>query len=282
MANCHYCGIRKSRLINRYRLSVNEIIHIAKNAIDTYGFKAFVLQSGEDPWYTDEILETLVNSIRQLGTLVFISIGNRSIKTYKRLYDAGARAALLRFETSNADLFSMLKPNSTLEDRLSLIHALKDIGYILATGFMIGLPGETLEDRVNNILLTKKLSPDMYSFGPLIPTQNTPLANVPSVPVKEVLKTIAIARLFDSQCNILVTTALQTLDANATKEGLLAGANSMMINLTPPNYKKLYTIYDNRADSTNEISASVQAIVNLLQSLGRAPTDLSIAAVHQS
>jgi biotin synthase len=277
-ANCHYCGIRKNRTINRYRMSVDEIIAIAKYAIDQYGFKAFVLQSGEDYWYTDEILETLVRSIRRLGVLVFISIGDRSISTYQRLYHAGARAALLRFETSNAKLFSTLRPETTLSKRLELIHALKNMGYILATGFIMGFPGETIDDRVNNILLTKRLSPDMYSFGPLIPTQNTPLANALPVSVSDVLKTIAIARLADSQSNILVTTALETLDSNALKDGLSAGANSMMINLTPQKYKQLYNIYDNRAGITDDIAASVQTTINLLQSLGRAPTDLSIAA----
>jgi biotin synthase len=276
--NCHYCGIRNNRAINRYRMTVDEIVAAAKYAIDKYGFKAFVLQSGEDYWYTDDILETLVKSIRSLGVLIFLSIGDRPASTYKRLYKAGARATLMRFETSNPELFSTLRPGTTLTQRLKLIRDLKEMGYILATGFIIGFPGETIDDRVNNILLTKQLAPDMYSFGPLIPTQGTPLANTPKIDVSDALKTIAIARLADSQSNILVTSAVETLSSNATREALLAGANSMIINLTPQQYKKLYAIYDNRAGAEHKVAASVQATINLLQSLGRAPTDLSIAA----
>jgi biotin synthase len=223
-------------------------------------------------------LEKIVRSIRQLGVLVFLSIGHRPIETYKRLYQAGARAALMRFETANEKLFARLRPGTTLAARLNLIRELKQMGYILATGFILGLPGETLDDRLNNILLTQQLQPDMYSFGPLIPTQQTPLANAPRLNIDDVLKTIAVTRLIDYQSNILVTTALETLDSNASKAALLAGANSMMINITPQTYKKLYTIYDNRAGTQVNVAKSVQATVNLLYSLGRAPTDLSIQA----
>lgn len=276
--SCHYCGIRQEKNIPRYRMSVEEIIATAKHAADVYGFKALVLQSGEDLWYTDEKLATIVQEVRKLGVLVFISIGSRSQETYRKLYAAGARAALLRFETSNAEIFSQVRPGTKLADRIELIKAVKAMGYVLATGFIVGFPGETLLDLVNNILLTRYLGPDMYSFGPLIPSGATPLANVPKINVDLLLKTVAVSRFVDSNSNILVSTALETLDPAAKKAALLAGANSMMINVTPIKYRELYTIYDHRAGIESEIANSVQATVALLYSLGRAPTDISLAA----
>jgi biotin synthase len=272
--SCHYCGIRKEQNISRYRLSVEEIIGIAKEAVEKYGFKALVLQSGEDFWYDDLKLETIVKELKKLGILIFLSLGLRSKETYHRLYQAGARAALLKFETSNPEIFSVMRPGFTLAERLDLIKYLKEIGYVLATGFIVGLPGETEEDLLNNILLTKFLMPDMYSFGPLIPTLGTPLEKVSRVSKDLMLKTIAIARLVDSNSNILVTTALETLAKDAKKEALLAGANSLMINVTPLKYRALYSIYDQRAGVDQGIKESIDEIVELLYSLGRAPTDL--------
>ena len=274
--NCHYCGIRNERDLPRYRMSIEEIIAAAKDAVDKHGFKALVLQSGEDLWYDDAKLTTIVKAIRNMGVFVFVSLGSCSKETYRKLYDAGARAALMRFETSNKDIFTKLRPGTVLDDRIELIKHLKEMGYVLATGFIIGLPEETHEDIVNNILLAKYLAPDMYSFGPLLPASETPLKNAPKITKDLVLKTIAITRFVDSGSNILVTTALETLDKKAKKEALLAGANSMMINITPTKYRQLYAIYDNKADLEKEIAQSIQETVKLLYKLGRAPTDIGI------
>lgn len=274
--NCFYCGIRKDKNIKRYRMSVDEIIASAKVAVDKYKFKALVLQSGEDDWYDDDKLITIVKALRKMGILIFLSIGVRSVETYRKLFEAGARAALMRFETSNKEIFAQMRPGTTLEARINLIKEIKAIGYVIATGFIIGLPGETNEDLVNNILLTKSLSPDMYSFGPLIPTRGTPLAAQSKVVTDLVLKTIAISRFVDSCSNILVTTALETLDPGAKREALLAGANSMMINMTPLEYRPLYSIYDNRADLAKQIDNNIKETVDLLYSLGRSPVDIGV------
>jgi len=277
--DCHYCGIRNSRdacSVPRYRMAIEEILTIAKAAIDQHGFKAIVLQSGEDLWYDEQKLVTLVREVKRMGVLVFVSFGDRDKMVYEKLYQAGARAALMRFETSNAKNFARLRPTTTLEMRVKLIKQLKNIGYVLATGFIVGLPGENNLDLVNNILLTKYLAPDMYSFGPLVPTRDTPLENVVPPTKDQVLKTIAVSRLVDSNANILVTTSLETLDKNAKYEALLAGANSMMINITPENYKKMYAIYDNRAGTAQSLENSIKETVDLLYSLGRAPTDIGL------
>ena len=274
--DCEYCGIRKSKNLQRYRMEVAEIIDIAKKSIDELGFKAIVLQSGEDPWYTEEKLVKIVSEIRKLGVLIFISIGIRPKETYEKLYAAGARAILLRFETSNKELFKKLRPETDFQERIQLIKDLKKIGYLIATGFLIGLPGETNKDIVNNILLTKELKTDMYSFGPFIPNKNTPLEKEELTKKDQVLKVIAISRFIDRQSKILVTSALEALDSSARKQGLLAGANSLMINTTPTYYRNLYSLYPNRPDKDKEIKNNINETLDLLYSIGRAPTDIGL------
>jgi len=274
--DCWYCGIRRERSIERYRMSVDEIITVAKNAVDKHGFKALVLQSGEDLWYDEAKLVKIVKTIRQMGVLVFLSIGSREKTLYQKLFDVGARAVLLRFETSNPKIFETLRPGTSLQERIELIQSLRDMGYVLATGFMIGLPDETGDDIINNIFLTKSLRPDMCSFGPFIPTQDTPLEKASQVSKEAILKAIAISRFVEPDSNILVTTALETIDKAAKKEGLLAGANSLMINATPTCYKQLYSIYKGKVTNDLTLDKDIQSTVDLLYSLGRAPTDLGI------
>ena len=167
--NCLYCGIRRARKIKRYRMSVDEIIRTAKFAVHGLGFKALVLQSGEDYWYDDKKLLAVVSAIRKLNILIFLSIGMRSKKLYQKLYTAGARAALMRFETANRVLFKKMRPLTSFGERIEMIKFLKKTGYLVATGFLIGLPDETVEDKMNNIRRAVALKPDMYSVGPFIP-----------------------------------------------------------------------------------------------------------------
>ncbi len=273
--DCFYCGIRDSGNIDRYRMSVEEIVNAAKHAVNKLGFKAIVLQSGEDLWYDDKKLVEIIKQIRKLDILIFLSIGVRDIKTYKRCYDAGARAALLRFETSNKNIFKKLRPKTDFEERLGLIKDLKKMGYLVATGFLIGLPEETEEDILNNIILTKDLKADMYSFGPLIPAADTPLKNQKNVDKNVILKTIAISRFVDRNAKILVTTALETLDKHAKKQGLLSGANSLMVNVTPAKYKKEYVIYP-RPCKDEITTKDIKEITDFLYSIGRAPMDIGL------
>ena len=275
-SDCHYCGIRKSSDIGRYRMGPDEIIESARHAVKELGFKALVLQSGEDFSYDDDLLEHIVKEIRKLGVLIFLSIGMRDKPTYERLYKAGARAVLLRFETSDPALFSRMRPGTRLEERLGLIRELGSMGYLVATGFLIGLPGETSQTIADNILLTRSLGADMYSFGPFIPAKGTPLEDYNIVDRDIALKTIAACRLADKRSKILVTSALETIDMNTKKQGLLAGANSIMVNVTPEKYRKLYTLYPNRAGSNASVEENIKETVELLYSIGRAPTDLGV------
>jgi len=220
-------------------------------------------------------MEDIIKKIKKCcDVLLFLSIGERSADAYGKFYDAGARGVLFRFETSNPEIYKKLHPTSVFEERINHLRFMCKQGYLIATGSLIGLPGQTEEDLVNDILLTKSLGADMYSFGPFIPHPDTPLADTKKTDVSTILKIIALSRLADSNAKIVVTTALETLGMENRKAGLLAGANSLMINVTPMKYRKLYSIYPNRA--TLKTEKSIADASNLLYSLGRAPTDLGI------
>lgn len=267
---CLYCGIRKgSTKVSRYRMGIEEIVEACRYAIKELNFKALVLQSGEDLWYNEDRLLRAVNGImKENPILLILSIGEREAGLYKKLYEAGARGVLLRFETSNPVLYERYKPGKKLEDRLDLIRQLQDIGYIIFTGFLIGLPGQTEEDIIKDIELTGSLNPEMFSFGPFIPPED----NIPRPSLELVLSTIARARLMYPESRILVTTAVETLDReDGLRLGLMSGGNSLMINVTPPEYRNLYQIYPDRA------GIGIEKAVKLLHSIGRAPTDLGIS-----
>jgi biotin synthase len=277
--NCSYCGIRRdNRELERYRMGVDEIVEVADNAVNKLGFKALVLQSGEDEWYSEEKLVEIIGKIRErCGVLIFMSVGNRTFGTYKRMYEAGARGVLIRFETSNPELYKRHSGGSELEERIELIKYCRELGYLIATGGLVGLPGQTVQELMEDILLTKELGAEMYSFGPLIPHPETPLGNQGLPDIGKVLKVLAVSRMIDHNAKILVTTALETLDKEkGRREGLLAGANSLMINVTPKKYREQYSIYPGRPDKDKDITRNIDETIKLLHSIGRAPTDLGV------
>jgi biotin synthase len=269
--DCVYCGIRESnKALPRYRMSEQEIISAVDEAVNKHGFKALVLQSGEDPFYTPDKLAEIVKKIKErFAVLLFISVGEIGREGLAKLYEAGARGLLLRFETSSPKLYSELNNGDRLEDRLQDIRNAYELGYIILSGGLIGLPGQTEEDLLNDILLAKELNAEMYTFGPVLP--NGPKSEL-------VLKVLAVSRIVDPEnAKIVVTTGFETLDADARRLGLLAGANSMMLNATPMKYRRLYNIYPDRAHVDEEIDAQIKDAIDLLYSLGRAPTDLGIS-----
>lgn len=285
--NCLYCGIRRdNKDLTRYRMEIPEILAAVGEAV-SLGFQALVLQSGEDPYYDDDKFEAIVKEIRaRHPVLLFMSIGERSIKAYQRMYNAGARGVLLRFETSNPEVYEKMKPKSPpapifqsggLETRLNLIRTLRELGYLIVTGFLIGLPGQKSADVMKDIKTTASLGAEMFSFGPFVPHTATPLANTPTTDLSKMLKIIARTRIMNPEAKILVTTALETLyGLDGASEALMAGANSLMINVTPKKYRRLYDIYPKRFGSEMETMEHIEKVINLLQSLGRAPTDLNV------
>lgn len=274
---CQYCGISyHNKELKRYRMSKDEILQAAKEAVEIYGFKSLVLQSGEDPGYSVDELADIVKQVKEkFPALIFISFGEVGLDGLEKLYQAGARGLLMRFETSNPKLYQKVHPGMSLENRLMHLRKAYVMGYLILTGGLIGLPGQSNEDILDDLFLAKELRAEMYSFGPFIPHPATPFLNHKSAPVDEVIKVLALARIVgDNNVKILVTTALETLSKEAAKSSLLAGANSLMLNVTPLAYRPFYSIYPDRAHQSEDISAQIESTVSLLRSLGRAPTDL--------
>lgn len=277
--SCAYCGIAKeNKNITRYRMSRQEILEAARVAIQDHGFKTLVLQSGEDCGYS---IEELAEIIRQIKTnwpaLIFISFGEIGLDNLKILYDAGARGLLLRFETSNPQLYKKISQGKELSNRIAHLKKAYELGYMIITGGLVGLPGQSEEDILNDILLAKELHTEMYSFGPFISHPQTPLANQPSSSAEIVLKAIALSRIIDASfAKILVTTALETLDPVLRREALVSGANSLMLNVTPLEYRPFYNLYPLRAHENESVENQINDSVGLLMSLGRSPTDLSV------
>lgn len=279
--NCHYCGIScLNRGLKRYRMTREEVLSAVAEAVDKHGFRALVLQSAEDCGYTAAELADMVREIRERhAALVFVSFGEVGEDGLKRLYDAGARGLLLRFETSNADLYRKFHPGYELETRLDEIRTAYRMGYMIATGALIGLPGQTQGDLINDIRLAGELNAEMFSFGPLVPHPGTPLACSKAPGETEVLKVLALSRfLAPRDAKVLVTTGFETIAPGARKKGLMSGASSVMLNATPMEYRSLYSIYPNRAHETETIEFQIEETITLLRSIGRAPTDLSSSA----
>ncbi|MBU0651013.1 HypC/HybG/HupF family hydrogenase formation chaperone [bacterium] len=276
---CAYCGIStENKKLKRYRMTVDQIADCAYEAIEKYGFKALVLQSGEDSGYSIDELSDIIKQIKEkFPALIFISFGEIGIKGLQKLFDAGARGLLMRFETSNSELYAKLHPGRTLDTRLEHIRKAYEMGYLILTGGLIGLPGQTKQDILNDIYLTKDLHAEMYSFGPFLPHPETPLAKDKPVNENDVLKVLSLARLVDPiDAKILITTGFETLSPEARKKGLLSGGNSVMLNVTPIEFRKQYDIYPNRKYNESVIQDQIDETISLLGALGRAPTDLSV------
>src|SRR4030067_2309 len=277
--DCAYCGIRRDNdTIERYRMTADEIVDTAASSAEESGFRAFVLQSGEDGYYTTERLSEIIQGIKDKhGVLVFLSIGERDEDCYRRLYEAGARGVLFRFETSNRDIYSKHHTTLHYDDRLRTLQIIRDTGYIIATGSLIGLPGQGEEDILNDILLARSFGTEMYSFGPFIAHPQTPLASVKTTDLDTMLKVIAVTRLVHHDGNILITSAVETLfGREGAEKALMGGGDSMMINLTPDRYRKLYSIYPGKGEKAKDIKERISDTVSLLYSLGRAPTDIGM------
>lgn len=277
--DCLYCGLRASNMsLSRYRMAAEEIIQTAEQAAGEFGFKALVLQSGEDLFFDEgKLLEIVRQIMEKAPALLILSFGERSLEIYQKLFEAGARGVLLRFETSNSGLYEKMRPRHQLEERLKLLKDLKTMGYLIMTGFLIGLPGQSEDDLLNDIHLAASLEPEMFSFGPFISHPETPLKNAPRPSLDQALTAIARTRLLYPNARILATTALETLDKEkALRAGLMAGANSLMINLTPKKYRSLYEIYPKKANPEDNTQETIKKVLTLLQELGRAPTDLGL------
>ena len=246
--NCKYCGIRSDNSkAARYTLSLEEILECAAIG-NRFGYKTFVLQGGEDPYFTDERMVKIIQAIKEKypENAITLSIGERSYESYKRMFEAGADRYLLRHETATKKLYESLHPNASYENRVKCLYNLKEIGYEVGAGFMIGLPNQSNEDLVNDLLFIKKLNPHMCGIGPFIPQKDTPLRNEVGGTVEKTMIMLALLRLMVPKAMLPATTALGSIDPLGREKGLKAGANVVMPNLSPKQVRDKYALYDGK------------------------------------
>jgi len=275
--DCLYCGIRKGNLkLKRYRIDPDEVIKIAENAVNKLGFKTVLLQSGEDESYDSDVIEKVIKKIlERCDCRVALSIGERSFDEYRRFYNAGAKRCLVRFETSNKELFEKLHPKSSLtknsyDERIELIKELKKIGYEVGTGPMIGLPGQKIEDLAEDVLFYDKLNINMAGMGPFICHNDTPLVGSSDGTFEMGLKMIAVTRLVCKDIFISATTAMQTLNrTNGRELALQAGANLLMPNITPKKYREMYQLYPNKVCIYESPYDCANCVTSVVKSVGR-------------
>ncbi len=254
--DCAYCGLRSGNLeLERYRMEPAEIIECAVEAVEKKGYKLLVLQSGEDSYYTDDMLVSIIEEIKKrCRCFLFLSSGERGYESYKRLKEAGASGVLFRFETASEILFKEIHPRGKdYGSRFEHLRFLRELGYFIATGSLIGIPGQTLSDIARDILAIKEYA-DMATVGPFIPTPGTPLCESPHGDTELTLKAVSIIRLLMMKVRLPVVTALETLSGeDGRRRALNAGANSLMLNLTPQAYRPLYSIYPDKFFDTESI-----------------------------
>lgn len=253
--NCYYCGIRRdNRNLNRYRLTKEEILECCKEGY-SLGFRTFVLQGGEDPYYTDSVMCDIVSSIREKyeDCAITLSIGEKSRKSYEDYFKAGANRYLLRHETADNEHYHKLHPESmSLENRKKCLFDLKEIGYQVGSGFMVGSPYQTTENLISDIRFLQELEPDMIGIGPYLRHNDTPFADQSDGSFELTLRLISILRLIFPYALIPSTTALGTIHPLGREMGLKAGANVVMPNLSPVSVRKLYSLYDNKICTGDE------------------------------
>lgn len=252
--DCMYCGIRRSNhKADRYRLSKESILHCCEEGYQL-GYRTFVLQGGEDPYFTDERLIDIVTAIKKAfpQCAITLSIGERDAESYKRLKDAGVDRYLLRHETASKALYTKLHPHMSIDNRIECLYTLKGLGYQVGAGFMVGLPGQTLKDYVADLRFLKELSPEMVGIGPYIPHEDTPLKGHPSGKVDDAALLIAIVRLLLPKALLPATTAMGTLSPQGRERALRAGANVVMPNLSPLNVREKYALYQDKICTGDE------------------------------
>ncbi|MBP5218516.1 MAG: [FeFe] hydrogenase H-cluster radical SAM maturase HydE [Bacteroidales bacterium] len=269
--NCRYCGIRAGNTsVRRYRLSEEEIISIADKGYGQ-GFRTIVLQGGEDPAFDDGSICRIIKGIKDVhpDCAVTLSIGEKPEESYRKYFEAGASRYLLRHETANEAHYRKLHPDSmSLSDRKQCLHNLKGIGFQVGAGFMVGSPYQTLDNLVADLRFLQELQPAMIGIGPFIPAKGTPFENEPQGSLQMTLNLISILRIMFPYALIPATTSLRTISLEGTILGLKAGANVLMPNLTPPDVRKLYSIYDNKSSIKEEASVTDGSLSKLVRSAG--------------
>lgn len=269
--NCYYCGIRcGNAAVARYGLSRETILGCCREGY-ALGFRTFVLQAGEDPAMTDMWVTDTVAAIRCEfpDCALTLSLGERSREAYEQFFHAGATRYLLRHETRNEEHYRQLHPTGmSLERRLQCLGWLKEIGYQTGTGMMVGSPHQTVDHLVEDLLFIENFRPEMIGIGPFIPHHNTPFAASEAGSVELTLRLLSILRLMSPSALIPATTSLASLAPDGREAGILAGANVVMPNLSPPEQREKYALYDHKASFGSEAAEGLRELEERLRTIG--------------
>lgn len=269
--DCYYCGIRKSNgNCSRYRLTKDDILECCKEGY-SLGFRTFVLQGGEDGHYTDDLLCDIIAEIKKKypDCAVTLSLGERSYESYKRLWDAGADRYLLRHETADKSHYERLHPKElSYENRMKCLKNLKDIGYQVGCGFMVGSPYQTAENLAKDLKFIEEFSPQMCGIGPFIRHKDTPFKDEKNGSVELTLFLLSLIRLIKPTILLPATTALGTLSSDGRERGILAGANVVMPNLSPQCVREKYMLYDNKIATGQESAQCVNDLRQRMKTIG--------------
>lgn len=269
--DCIYCGIRRSNLnAQRYRLTEEEILSCCANGYEL-GFRTFVLQGGEDPYFSDERICDIVAKIKQdyPDCAVTLSIGEKDKASYQAFYDAGADRYLLRHETADEAHYQSLHPaEMSFQHRIQCLYDLKEIGYQVGCGFMVGSPGQTVDTLYEDLMFIKKLQPHMVGIGPFIPQKDTPFGQEPAGTMEQTLRLLSIIRLIHPHVLLPSTTALGTIHPLGREKGIQAGANVVMPNLSPIAVREKYKLYDNKICTGDEAAECRHCMARRMESVG--------------
>jgi len=267
--SCKYCGLRcGNKNIERYRITPEDIILYAKKAVNM-GYKTIVLQSGEDNYYSRDVMCKIIEGIKKLDTALTLSIGERSYDDYKAFKDSGADRYLIRIETTDKELYKQMHPYMDFENRLRCLRDLKKLGYEVGTGCLVGLPGQSIDSLADDILFFKEINADMIGIGPFIPHPQTPLKDAISGNFTLALKVMALVRILLKDVNIPATTAMETLNPNGRIIALQSGANVVMPNVTTIEYRAKYEIYPGKICINENPSQCRGCIEEKIKSIGR-------------
>ena len=269
--DCLYCGLRRSNQnAVRYRLSKEQILSCCENGY-ALGFRTFVLQGGEDGYFTDEVMCDIVRAIRKSypDCAITLSLGERGAESFKKLYAAGANRYLLRHETADEAHYARLHPVSMSGAyRKQLLYRLKEIGFQTGAGFMVGSPYQTTENLADDLLFIRQLAPQMCGIGPFIPHKDTQFRDYPHGDLTLTLTLLSIIRLMNPNILLPSTTALGTIHPKGRELGILHGANVIMPNLSPVEHRKDYAIYDNKICTGDEAAECIQCLSGRLERIG--------------
>lgn len=268
--DCYYCGIRKSNInCERYRLSKDEILECCKEGYGL-GFRTFVMQGGEDGYFSDEVLCDIVSAIRSRypECAITLSMGERTKESYRKLYEAGANRYLLRHETAEKEHYEKLHPaQMSFENRISCLEELKDIGYQVGCGFMVGSPDQTSLALARDLKFMEEFQPDMCGIGPFIPHKDTKFKDAKPGSVELTCYLLSLIRLIHPSVLLPATTALGTLDEAGREKGILSGANVVMPNLSPLSVRKKYELYNHKISTGQESAQGLEELKQRMKTI---------------